>query len=103
MMDILEDLAKWFAAHCDGEWEHTSGVKIDSCDNPGRWVKIDLVGTELEGRRFESVLRGDVVGNTDPQPPWLHCYTENGVWNGAGDSSTLAEILATFLSWAKGV
>jgi hypothetical protein len=33
--DLLEWLMRWYAAHCDGEWEHTYGVVIDTLDNPG--------------------------------------------------------------------
>ncbi len=101
-MKIAEELGDWLARHCDGEWEHQYGVVIESCDNPGWWVKVDLVGTDLEGRPFEAVVRGDVIGNASPQPPWLHCYAHDGVWNGAGDLSTLSEILEIFVAWAKG-
>ena len=36
----------------------------------------------------------------DPQPPWLRCYVEAGVFSGAGDPTTLEEILEIFLAWA---
>ena len=101
-MDILDDLQKWYISNCNGEWEHQQGVSIESCDNPGWWVKIDLTGTELLNKPFEPVVRGDVIGNLDPQPPWLHCYIEGDKWNGSGDATTLAEILRIFLKWANG-
>jgi hypothetical protein len=101
-MDIFADLQEWYISNCNGEWEHHHGISIESCDNPGWWVKIDLTGTELLNKQFESVIRGDVHGNLDPQPPWLHCYIEGGKWNGSGDATTLAEILEIFLKWANG-
>ena len=99
-MDTLQRLQAWFEKHCDGEWEHHHGVSIRSCDNPGWWVKIDLAGTRLEGQSFTPLQRGKVA-SLDPRPPWLHCFVEGGVFNGAGDPSTLEEILEAFLAWAE--
>jgi hypothetical protein len=90
----------WYGAQCNGEWENRYGVSIQSCDNPGWWVKIDLADTLLETRSFAPVKRGEVE-SLDPQPPWLRCYIEDGVFNGAGDPSTLEEILRVFLDWAE--
>jgi hypothetical protein len=101
-MDILADLQNWYISNCNGEWEHQHGINIESRDNPGWWVKIDLMTTELLNKPFEPVVRGDVIGNSDPQPPWLHCYVKGGIWNGCGDATTLKEILEIFLEWAKG-
>ena len=33
--DLLPKLTCWFAAHCDGEWEHDRGISITTTDNPG--------------------------------------------------------------------
>lgn len=33
--DVLERLERWYAAQCNGDWEHTYGVKIGYLDNPG--------------------------------------------------------------------
>jgi hypothetical protein len=46
--DWLGDLQRWYVAHCDGDWEHTYGVTIESLDNPGWRLRVDLAGTELE-------------------------------------------------------
>jgi len=53
-MDPIEGIQNWYKSHCNGEWEHRSGVNIRSCDNPGWWVTIDLKDTELENRKFET-------------------------------------------------
>lgn len=100
-MNTFNELQNWFQSQCDGEWEHQNGIKIETCDNPGWWVKIDLKGTPLLQKQYEPVKRGNIESN-DPQPPWLHCHVEGGVFHGAGDPSTLEEILVTFLKWAKG-
>ena len=99
MSDLLTGLMTWFQEQCDGEWENDHGVSVQSCDNPGWWVKIDLARTRLEGRPFTAIKRGE-LSSLDPQPPWLHCYVEGDVFNGVGDPTTLKEILEVFLSWA---
>lgn len=103
MMDkLLRELQDWFARHCDGDWEHHHGVKIESCDNPGWWVKIDLVGTELQDRAFSPVVENIDPGGFPEADRWLDCHIERGVWHGAGDELKLAVILELFLRRVTG-
>jgi len=95
-MDLLTALQDWYAFQCDGEWEHQHGVKIESCDNPGWRVKIDLIGTALQSRPFAAVVENVSAEGFQVGPCWLHCYVENGVWNGAGDETKLSDVLRTF-------
>jgi hypothetical protein len=99
--DLLPRLMRWYAAHCDGEWEHGGGISITTTDNPGWWVKVALAGTELAGRGFDAVsdnidARGFPAGSR-----WLHCSLRDGQWHGAGDETRLEEIIAIFLGWAE--
>lgn len=100
MGNVLGRLERWFQTHCDGWWENDNGITVESCDNPGWWVRIDLKGTNLEGKPFAKVVRGD-ESSLDPAPPWLRCYVENSQFNGLGDPTTLTEILELFLDWAE--
>jgi len=52
---ILERLQAWYASDCNGDWEHSWGIVIDTLDNPGWTVKIDLNGTELAEKAFDPV------------------------------------------------
>jgi len=99
-MTTLSELAAWFQQQCDGEWEHAFGISIQSTDNPGWWVTIDLRGTPLAQRPFAPVVRGDFARN-DPRPPWLHCRVKDSVFHGAGDAQELDEILRIFLDWSR--
>jgi hypothetical protein len=96
----LTALQTWLQEQCDGEWEHRYGVTIQSTDNPGWRVTIDLRGTALEGKPFEPVVRGNFTGG-DPQPPWLHWRVKEAAFRGAGDLERLDEILSVFLAWSK--
>jgi hypothetical protein len=53
--ELITWLQNWYAAPCDGDWEHSYGVQIETLDNPGWYVIISLADTPLEGTTFEPV------------------------------------------------
>jgi hypothetical protein len=93
----IERLTDWYQAQCNGKWEHSFGVAVGTLDNPGWLVKIDLAGTELEGRQFESFERG----NSQASASWVVTKVEGKQYVGAGGASDLCEILELFLRWAE--
>ena len=95
-MNELQRLQDWYQAHCNEDWEHSYGIKIDTLDNPGWMVKIDLAKTELEERAFESLSRGD----SDADADWIVCKLVTGQFVGYGGASNLSELLRVFLNWA---
>lgn len=92
---LLEDLQTWYAAQCDGDWEHSFGVSIGTLDNPGWWVGIDLEDTILEKKDFEGIQ------DLEPGDDWIHCRVEDKKFLGAGGPRQLIKILEVFLHWAK--
>ena len=46
----LDYLVAWYAQRCNGDWEHAFGIELETIDNPGWHLKVDLVETGLEGR-----------------------------------------------------
>lgn len=100
-MNTLRELQQWFTEQCNGDWEHQQGIIIESCDNPGWWVRIDLANTSLQKQRFETISENIDIRGYPTSDEWLRCYIENGVWKGAGDINKLETILEKFLSWAK--
>ena len=100
-MLTLARLQAWYKRQCNGDWEHSSGVRIDSCDNPGWWVKINLPGTPLENRGFTEVAEGVDSGRFALGPRWLSCHVDQNTWHGAGDETKLEPILEIFLAWAE--
>jgi immunity protein 53 of polymorphic toxin system len=87
----LAGLCEWYAAQCDGNWEHELGVVIDTIDNPGWSVKIDLRGTASEGKEFPKIKTNN--GHND----WVLCSVKDAKFIGAGDPSKLGLILDHFL------
>jgi len=45
-MDLLTWLEEWYRCKCDGAWEHSHGVRLDTIDNPGWRVEVDI-GPEI--------------------------------------------------------
>ena len=94
-MDAIEFLQSWYRAQTNGEWEHARGVTIETLDNPGWRVTIDLVGTPLQ-----SVAMSTVQREKSPQD-WLVCEVERDQFRGNGDPQKLLVILQLFQRWAE--
>ena len=82
-MSVLVWLEAWYLARCDGSWEHDHGIKIDTLDNPGWRVSIDLRHTPMAGATmspYEKDLSDD---------DWIFCKVEDGRFIGHGDPRKL--------------
>lgn len=100
-MSILTRLQAWYTNQCNGDWEHSYGIHIESCDNPGWWVKVNLLGTALLDHKFAEITEGLDSQGFPLETRWLCCRIEGGVWHGAGDETKLEHIIKTFLVWAE--
>ena len=95
-MDQLSRLRNWYSAQCDGDWEHSYGIKIDTLDNPGWVLSVDLTDTNLQDKPFSPIHRGDSGQETE----WLHCKVESDKFEAAGGVANLPDMLEAFLQWA---
>ena len=98
---VLSRLELWYSHQCNGTWEHSLGVRIESCDNPGWWVKVNLEGTRLEHVAFPEIAEHVDAARGTQGSRWLHCGIEGRIWHRAGDETKLARILELFLDWAE--
>ena len=94
-MDEIKWLENWMHAQCDEDWEHCYGVKMGTLDNPGWWVEIDIVGTSLEDKPFNTIKQITDEHN------WIHCQVKEGKFDGNGDLSKLTDIIKIFKDWAE--
>jgi hypothetical protein len=95
MTTVLAELERWYLAQCNGDREHSFGVRITTLDNPGWKLTIDLSGSPLAGVAFERI-------QTDrTERDWFWCWVEEGVFNGAGGPGNLEEMLAAFVAWNR--
>ena len=90
----MEWLQEWYSKQCDGTWEHTYGTKIETLDNPGWKVEIDLNDT-----KYQSLVKSLKInlGETD----WIVCSVDNKKFKGVGDATKLNEILHVFKKWIQ--
>jgi len=101
-MGVLDDIQDWFEAQCNGDWEHTFGIKIENMDDPGWYVEFDLRDTILEDQSFEVLQDGwDSIESQPCAESWIICKVENEKFVGMGDVRRLEQILRVFLQWAK--
>jgi hypothetical protein len=95
IMNYIKWLEEWYKSYCNGDWEHGYGVKIETLDNPGWTVKIDLYDTELEDKEFSKLF----IDNSDDD--WIACKVEDKKFKGAGDPNKLEEIIKVFKEWVE--
>jgi|SRR5215213_6493358 len=91
-MDNIQKLQLWYSRQCDGSWEHQYGVSIDTLDNPGWTVVVDLVGTDLQTMQMESIVE------EKNEHDWLQCKIEEGKFVGNGGPLKLDAILRLFVA-----
>lgn len=95
-VDLLLWLQRWYAGQCDGDWEHGSGIKISTLDNPGWHLTVDISGTELEGMPFatrEYQLHED--------EDWWICEVKNGQFIARCSPQNLIIMIGVFRSWVE--
>ena len=92
--DPLHYLEQWYRRQCDGDWEHSYGVELGTLDNPGWKLRIDLVGTDCEGRQ---VPRTKADRSDDD---WCHVWSDGVRFEAAAGSANLSEMLSAFRSFS---
>ena len=86
MNGSLEFIQEWYASNCDGDWEHSYGIKIETLDNPGWMVIVDLEETESEDLRVtEKVEHSDI--------DWFNINVKEKQLVACGDSKKLIFLL----------
>ncbi|MGE5323662.1 MAG: immunity 53 family protein [Actinomycetota bacterium] len=90
---MISKLESWYTARCDGEWEHAYGITIDTLDNPGWRVKIDLKQTSREDAECKRtrIERGD--------QDWIEYWAEKHQFHIACGPQNLSEAISIFADW----
>lgn len=91
----LEWLQEWFRSQCNGEWEHANGIRIESLDNPGWSLVVDLRGTKLEGHAATPYAMDR------NEHDWVFCKVDAGQFLAHGDPSKLAWMIEYFRQWVE--
>ncbi len=96
-VSLLSWIQAWYVANCDGDWEHGYGVRIETLDNPGWSVAIELERTPLDGLDFEKVEVTRTVND------WVVAQVDDNTWKFFGGPLNLSEGLYLFREWARAV
>lgn len=89
--DVWTWIQAWYVQQCNGDWEHGYGIRIDTLDNPGWSVRINLEDTSEEDRVWperHSVHRSD--------DDWVEAWVQDKEFNAACGPLNLAEALHIF-------
>lgn len=92
---ILHRMQNWYAAMCNGDWEHTYGVAITNIDNPGWSLKVELIDSYLSNVPFAE-MRIERA-----EDDWVICKVADGAFQAYGGTKNLTEMLTIFLDWAE--
>lgn len=94
-MSPMDWLMEWYAEECNGDWEHSYGVRMETLDNPGWKLKVDLVDTDWEGREQPRVLTDR--SDTD----WMDCRADGHVFEAHGGPGNLGEMVEAFRQFVE--
>jgi hypothetical protein len=92
-MNALKRLEEWYQSNCDGDWEHSSRLRLTSLDNPGWGLDVFLQDSEFEGVSFKEVQIERA------EHDWLHCFVENNTFKVRCGPMNLEEAVVLFLNW----
>jgi Immunity protein 53 len=90
---MLSALENWYASQCDGDWEHSWGVHIETLDNPGWSVRIDLAETRKDGASLARVA----LKRTEQD--WIFYSVADNRFQIYCGPKNLSEALALFIEW----
>lgn len=93
-MEGIKALMDWYASNCDGDWEHTFGVKIETSDNPGWIFEVNIIETDLEGKTVYEK-------STENDDDWFIVKSDGETFKGLGDPTKLGFLLDKFSEFIK--
>jgi hypothetical protein len=91
----LGALQAWYGAQCNGDWEQRYGVTISTLEESGWQLRVDLVGTSLEGCEVPRDLTVRAEGD------WLEIWSDGYTFSANGGPANLSELLAEFAGFAE--
>jgi Immunity protein 53 len=87
---LLEWLMAWYSSQCNGDWEHQHGIRIDTLDNPGWSLNVDLHETPHENQ----VLSARMTERSDND--WTFVEVKDFTFRARGGPGNLTEMVRLF-------
>jgi hypothetical protein len=92
----IQLLREWYAEQCNGVWEHSWGIKIDTLDNPGWSLQVDLMETALQ-----DVAMDPIKVDYEAEIDWMFCRVKENVFYAHCGINRLEEMIMIFIDWAQ--
>jgi hypothetical protein len=92
----LARLQEWYTSNCDGEWEHFFGFKLETLDNPGWSISVDLDDTHQEAKIFQ-----EKQFKFKNETQWLIVSKTGAKLNGACGPKELETMLVLVSEWLE--
>lgn len=89
-MNVIHWLTSWYKENCNGDWEHSYGIKIETVDNPGWYVCVDLAETDVAGKQL--LQKKVVISDED----WFEISSNGVYFKGYGDANKLEQLIKEF-------
>jgi len=86
----MNKLIRWYQEHCDGDWEHHSGFQIETLDNPGFSIFIDLDDTDINVS--DRILLDEMSADED----WAFVQIKDGKFDGACSLNNFDKLIDIF-------
>lgn len=87
----LQWLMSWYNEQCNNVWDSSMGVTINTLDNPGWDIYIDVKNTSLN--------KHEILYTSDPwdeKGNWYGYSIREGIFNGYGDPDKLSILILSF-------
>jgi len=65
-------LETWFASMCNGDWEHTYGITLETVDNPGWLLLMPFSAAVAASAIWSESSRSSLIGRRCPNPLLKH-------------------------------
>jgi len=92
-MNLITWLEDWYTSNCDGDWEHQYGISIETLDNPGWHLKLNLTYTLYDDVAFEEIK----IERTEHD--WVWCRKFDGNIDCMGGPKNFGEMLGIVKKW----
>ncbi|WP_194844933.1 immunity 53 family protein [Candidatus Rhabdochlamydia porcellionis] len=96
MKDDFLWMQQWYQTYCNGNWEHDLRIHLETLDNPGWSLTIDLEDTKLASKNFQEIEDID-----RSEEDWISCEVKNTKFEGRCGVENLPGILKVFRHWAE--
>ncbi|MGW9547021.1 immunity 53 family protein [Streptomyces celluloflavus] len=94
MISPLTTLQEWYESVCDGDWEHSYGIRIETVDNPGWMLVVDLERTSLHGRLCD-------IQDSSVDGSWVSVKSDGHEFVAACDPRSLENVIDCFVKFAS--